>query len=182
MTSNEPFRDLTCPSCGVDFSWTKRDGSGLQVSYEAVSRICKAHLTHCPVQLELANLILARLRSSKSFLYQTMRLPEQWLSFKGVRRLSVNREVLEKLDQYLYARPFINTILAIRDLGKQLEIFESAIDPDGRFRAAYNIAGTETGRPSSSEKCIRNWSKCSKHCSKSTIRFLCRPRIPTSRR
>ena len=87
----------------------------------------------------------------KEFLYSAMRLPEQWLSFKGVRRVSTNREALEKLDPYLYARPFVNIILAIRDLGKQLEIFESAIDSDGRFRAAYNIAGTETGRPSSSE-------------------------------
>jgi len=87
------------------------------------------------------------------FLYgsQGLRLPEQWLSFKGVKRLSTGREALEKLDQYLYAKPFVNIILAIRDLKKQLEIFESAIDPDGRFRAAYNIAGTETGRPSSSE-------------------------------
>jgi DNA polymerase I-like protein with 3'-5' exonuclease and polymerase domains len=91
----------------------------------------------------------------KEFFYGTgansLRMPEQWLSFKGVRRLSVNREALEKLDAYLYARPFINIILGIRDLGKQLEVFESAIDSDGRFRAAYNIAGTETGRPSSSE-------------------------------
>ncbi len=51
----------------------------------------------------------------------------------------------------IYARPFVNSILAIRDLGKQLEVFETDIDTDGRFRAAYNIAGTETGRPSSSE-------------------------------
>jgi len=89
----------------------------------------------------------------REFLYGAggLRLPEQWLSFKGQRRISTNREALEKLDQYLFARPFINIILAIRDLGKQLEVFESAIDSDGRFRASYNIAGTETGRPSSSE-------------------------------
>ena len=87
----------------------------------------------------------------KQFLFEHMRLPEQWLSKKGVRSLSVSREALEKLDDYIYARPFVNVILAIRDLGKQLEVFETSIDPDGRFRAAYNIAGTETGRPSSSE-------------------------------
>ena len=88
-----------------------------------------------------------------AFLYGAsgLGLPEQILSFKGVRRVSTNREALEKLDQYLYARPFVNCILSIRDLGKQLEVFETDIDTDGRFRAAYNIAGTETGRPSSSE-------------------------------
>ena len=88
----------------------------------------------------------------QEFLYGRLRLGEIWVSQKGVRRISTNREALEKLyDQYLYARPFINHILAIRDLAKQLEVFESEIDADGRFRASYNIAGTETGRPSSSE-------------------------------
>lgn len=87
----------------------------------------------------------------KKFLYEALKLPEVWLSQKGERKLSVNREALEKLDQYIYARPFVNCILAIRDLAKQLEVFETAIDSDNRFRAAYNIAGTETGRPSSSE-------------------------------
>ena len=87
----------------------------------------------------------------KKFFYEALALPEIWLSQKGERKLSTNREALEKLSEYLYARPFTSHILAIRDLAKQLEVFESAIDPDGRFRASYNIAGTETGRPSSSE-------------------------------
>lgn len=87
----------------------------------------------------------------QTFFYQAMRLPEQWISQKGERKLSMNREVLEKLDDYLYARPFVNLILTIRELAKQLEVFETEIDADGRFRASYNIAGTETGRPSSSE-------------------------------
>lgn len=86
----------------------------------------------------------------QEFFYKSMRLPEVWLSQKGQRKLSTNREALEKLEGYLHARPFVNSILAIRDLGKQLDVFESEIDPDGRFRTSYNIAGTETGRPSSS--------------------------------
>jgi hypothetical protein len=86
----------------------------------------------------------------KEFFYSAMRLPEVWLSQKGERKLSTNREALEKLEHYLHARPFTNCILAIRDLSKQLEVFETEIDADGRFRASYNIAGTETGRPSSS--------------------------------
>lgn len=87
----------------------------------------------------------------KEFLYGALKLPEQWLRQKGERKLSVGREALEKLDEYLYARPFCNIILAIRDLAKQAEVFETDIDSDSRFRASYNIAGTETGRPSSSE-------------------------------
>lgn len=86
----------------------------------------------------------------KDFFYKSMALPEVWISQKGERKLSTNREALEKLEVYLYARPFISCILAIRDLAKQLEVFETEIDSDGRFRTSYNIAGTETGRPSSS--------------------------------
>jgi DNA polymerase I-like protein with 3'-5' exonuclease and polymerase domains len=97
----------------------------------------------------------------KDFFYSTepgkrgLCLPEIWLSQKGERKLSVNREALEKIhDQYLLARPIVNTILAIRDYTKQVEIFETEIDSDGRFRASYNIAGTETGRPSSSRSAL----------------------------
>lgn len=87
----------------------------------------------------------------QEFFYGAMRLPETWISQKGERKLSMNREVLEKLDTYLYARPFCQLILAIRDIAKQIEIMEKEIDVDGRFRSSYNIAGTESGRPSSSE-------------------------------
>ena len=82
--------------------------------------------------------------------YETMKLPEVWISQKGERKRSMNREALEKLDDYLYAKPFVSLILAIRDLSKQLEVLETEIDSDGRFRTSYNIAGTETGRSSSS--------------------------------
>lgn len=87
----------------------------------------------------------------QEFFYDTMKLPQIWLSHKGERKLSTNREALEKLEQHLFARPFIAHILLIRDLRKQLSVFEEEIDSDGRHRTSYNIAGTETGRPSSSE-------------------------------
>lgn len=87
----------------------------------------------------------------KDLFYQSLNLPGIWSSKKGERKLSMDRETLEKLyDHYLFARPFVSCILSIRDLGKQLERFEDEIDSDGRYRASYNIAGTETGRPSSS--------------------------------
>jgi DNA polymerase-1 len=93
-------------------------------------------------------------RSTKqllSFFYQHMHLPEQWTSQKGQKKLAMNRESLEKLETYLHARPFVSCILAIRDLKKELETLESAIDNDGRMRYSYNIVGTETGRWSSSK-------------------------------
>jgi DNA polymerase I-like protein with 3'-5' exonuclease and polymerase domains len=87
----------------------------------------------------------------KDFFYGAMHLKEVMIGQKGEWKVSTNREALEKLEVYLHARPFINAILAIRDLSKQLQVFDTQIDADGRFRTSYNIAGTETGRPSSSE-------------------------------
>jgi DNA polymerase I-like protein with 3'-5' exonuclease and polymerase domains len=86
----------------------------------------------------------------QSFFYKTMGLPEQFAFTKGVRRVSANRESLEKLDLYLYARPFINLILAIRDIDEQVKDFEQTLE-GGRYYTSFNIAGTETWRFSSSK-------------------------------
>lgn len=86
----------------------------------------------------------------KAFFYEAMKLPEQWSSFRGERKLSLNRETLEKLDVYLHARPFVALILEARDLAKRLSVLETEISPDGRMRTSYNIGGTNTGRWSSS--------------------------------
>lgn len=85
-----------------------------------------------------------------SFFYGKMRLPEIWTSQKGVRKLSMNMETLEKLEVYLHARPIIAHILRIRELSKMLSVLETEIDPDFRMRTSYNIGGTESGRFSSS--------------------------------
>lgn len=87
----------------------------------------------------------------KDLFYNSLRLPEIWTSKKGIKKLSLDRDALEKLsDLYFHARPFVWCILRIRDLYKQKQVFDTEIDSDGRFRSSYNIAGTETGRPSSS--------------------------------
>lgn len=63
---------------------------------------------------------------------------------------TVNREALEKMEAYLIARPIVRHISAMRDLGKKIGMLKTEIDPDGRMRTSYNIAGTDTGRFSSS--------------------------------
>lgn len=91
----------------------------------------------------------------REFFYDTMKLKEIITSKKGVKKVSLDRHALERLsEQYLYARPFVAHILGIRDLSKQVEVLETQVDPDNRFRSSYNIAGTETGRPSSSESAL----------------------------
>jgi DNA polymerase-1 len=85
-------------------------------------------------------------------------LPEVWISQKGVRKLSTNREALEKLELYYVAQPFINCIFAIRQARKQLGVLRAGVDADGllgqpglRMRCTYNPTGTETGRLASSQ-------------------------------
>lgn len=88
----------------------------------------------------------------REYFYDTMKLKEIITSKKGVKKVSLDRPALERLaEHYLYARPVVAHILAIRDLSKQLEVLETQVDTDNRFRSSYSIAGTETGRPSSSE-------------------------------
>lgn len=99
----------------------------------------------------------------KEFFYGRMGIPEIWISQKGVKKLSFNRDVLEKMELYFYAMPIVSTILCIRDILKQKEILETEIDPDGRMRTSYNIGGTETWRLSSSSNAfgsggnVQNW-------------------------
>lgn len=87
----------------------------------------------------------------QAFFYGAMKLPEVWLNFKGVSRITVNREALEKLYQYYLARPFINLIFGIRDTSKKLGVLRSGVSSDGRMRCTYNVCGTETGRWASSK-------------------------------
>lgn len=88
------------------------------------------------------------------FFYGAMRLPEQFAAAKGVRRVSTNRESLEKLEHYWHAMPIVAVILAMRDVAKTRSVLETEIDPDGRMRTSYNIGGTETWRLSSSSNAM----------------------------
>lgn len=65
-------------------------------------------------------------------------------------RPTVDRNALEKMENYIIARPIVRHIMAMRDIGKKLDLLRTEIDPDGRIRTSYNIAGTTTGRFSSS--------------------------------
>ncbi len=69
---------------------------------------------------------------------------------KGQYVPTVNREALEKLRNYFHAKPIVAHILSLRDLGKRVGTLRTEIDRDSRIRTSYNIAGTTTGRLSSS--------------------------------
>lgn len=84
--------------------------------------------------------------------YTQLNLPPVIAYKKGKQKVSTDREALEHLrSEYPRARPFCNTIMALRDIDKQLNVLETTRDKDNRIRCSYNVAGTETGRWSSSE-------------------------------
>lgn len=78
--------------------------------------------------------------------YDRLRIPV--ITRQG--RPTVNRDALEKMESYLIARPIVAHLTAMRDIGKKIGVLRTDIDSDGRIRTSYNIAGTSTGRFSSS--------------------------------
>lgn len=87
----------------------------------------------------------------KNLLYDVIGLPPvRKRNANGLSVPTVNREALEKLSDYFIAEPIINHLLALRDLDKKRGFLETGIDPDGRMRSNFNIAGTNTGRLASS--------------------------------
>lgn len=87
----------------------------------------------------------------KNLLYDVMDLPVQRKrNPEGNFVPSTNRESIEKLSFHLYAEPICSHLLALRDLDKKRMFLETEIDPDGRMRTSFNIAGTNTGRLASS--------------------------------
>lgn len=87
----------------------------------------------------------------KKFLYDVLKVPEQYKRIKGVRKVSTDRSALENLLLYRKSEIFIRHILAIRDMSKKCGTLRSGTDADGRMRTSYNVSGTETGRWSSNE-------------------------------
>jgi DNA polymerase-1 len=65
-------------------------------------------------------------------------------------KITVDRDALEKLQLQFLARPIIAHILLLRDIAKKEGFLRTEIDADGRIRTSFNIAGTNTGRFSSS--------------------------------
>lgn len=82
----------------------------------------------------------------KNLLYDVMNLPSiKKRTDKGYVP-TTDRDALERLSVHFLAEPICSHILALRDLEKKRQFLETGIDPDGRMRTSFNIAGTNTGR------------------------------------
>lgn len=87
----------------------------------------------------------------QELLYKNLFLPEIIGSKKGEKKVSTDRDALERLGRdYMRARPFASHLLRIRDLEKTIDALTKKLSPSGRWHANFNIAGTDTGRWSSS--------------------------------
>lgn len=89
----------------------------------------------------------------KAFFYGALGIPEITKYDKATKskKVSVDRDALEKLLNYWYASPIARCILRIREVSKVLSVLRSGVDADNRIRTSYNVCGTETWRWSSSE-------------------------------
>jgi len=65
-------------------------------------------------------------------------------------RLTTDDNAREELEAYPIATQIAKHINMMAELGKKLSVLRTEIDDDGRIRTSYNIAGTSTGRFSSS--------------------------------
>lgn len=85
-------------------------------------------------------------------LHDVLKVPEKKRKRKGAKIATTitDRATLEGFRTYLHAEPFINHILALRDAGKDLGFLRTTLDPDHKIRCSLNVAGTNTGRLSSS--------------------------------
>lgn len=82
----------------------------------------------------------------KKLFYIRLGIPE----VKSKGRVTVDRKALEKIGRYTVAKQIVAHILLMRDIGKKIGVLRTAADDDGYIRTTYNIAGTITGRFSSS--------------------------------
>lgn len=65
-------------------------------------------------------------------------------------RPTTDRAAREKLEAYPIAQQIVKHINVLTELGDKISVLRTEIDNDGRIRTSYNIAGTSTGRFSSS--------------------------------
>jgi DNA polymerase-1 len=102
----------------------------------------------------MASVNFASPKQLKELFYERLKIPpikkRTRINGEYTYTPTVDRNALEQLDNYFLAQPLISHILGLRDLAKKVSVLRTNIDSDGRMRTSYNIAGTSTGRFSSS--------------------------------
>jgi DNA polymerase-1 len=134
----------------VDISEREKSVGSFNQSREATGRILRAivEATNQSFDSKLPN----SPKQLQELFYDSMKLRPIETHRSGETKRPMNRETLEKLQtQSPWAETLINAILLYRDQAKSLQVLETEIDNDWRWRCSYNIGGTTTGRFSSSK-------------------------------
>lgn len=88
----------------------------------------------------------------KTFFYGTLRIKEiKKRNAKGQYVATVDEQALNRICLHPYAQLFARFVLKMRNVRKKIGFLKTSVDPDNRMRTNLNIAGTNTGRLSSSE-------------------------------
>ena len=137
-----PILEMRCRGVLID---TARRAEVLDLYFEDLDRL-ERQLSRIVLEgVGLDSFNWASTKDLRHLFYDVLHIPP----VKKGGRPTVDVNALEKLDAYLIARQIVRHILAIRELGKRIAFLRTPLDPDGRMRSSYNIAGTNTGRLSS---------------------------------
>jgi DNA polymerase-1 len=116
-----------------------------------LERLCRDGIGYDLGRSKEGKLGWASPKKVQTLFYEVMGLPPiKKRNQRGEMVPTSDRAALEKLQVHFLAEPIIKHMLALRDLGKRVGTLQTEIDGDGRMRTSYNIAGTDTGRLSSS--------------------------------
>ena len=105
-------------------------------------------------------------KQKEQLLYGVLKLPsqKQYDKASGSMRVTTSRAALERLAaSHFRTLPIMKAILTYQDVNKALGILRSGIDRDGRIRASFGVAATETGRLNSKKNVfgrgaqLQNW-------------------------
>ena len=147
-----PVMDMQLRGIRVDRGEIRRNLKALDAEYEKFNR----WLTQLSFAAWDRPLNPESPKQLSDLFYGVMRLPEQRARVGKEWKPSTNREALEKLAEYPTATILVRVILALRDIQGLKETLTRGVDNDGRMRCSYGIAGTTTGRFSSSKNIFRS--------------------------
>src|SRR6516164_10281403 len=121
--------------------------------YKATIARLSSNLTRIVKEgIGLDDFLWSRPAQLKRLLHDVLGIPPLKKQSKTTRQWGpvVDRDTLEQLSVHFYAQPIVSHVLRLRELTKKVGVLQTDIDSDGRMRTSYNIAGTTTGRFSSS--------------------------------
>lgn len=152
MDDAEGAFDMMLRGFRVDFEARKN----LDAELSRLMQICKKFITEVIGWNIFADTEKEGVSPTKvmKLFYEIFKLPPQYAIGKGKKRLTADAKAVDEL--LLVAdpvyRPILEAIVDYRSLSVLRNTFARApVDPDGRLRCSFNVAGPETFRWSSSE-------------------------------